>query len=818
MIATGTPTYIKISRINGSFALQVGDTVVVTQALNVPLAFGAGALFSLGAQVEGGTASNYLTGNIDEHRVTRGNGREGGVQTSAWPDNMAVPVQTWTQLAAKRSGDVVTLERDGVAIGSGTFAGALDFGAGDVLTLGAQLVGGEASQWFSGYVDEYRDTPGLARSAGLQTQPWTSVGGTVPGWSDNPALLMRYVYTHPWLGNIVPSAEEEARFIAAANACDIPTTYTVDGAPQASRALYKAGGVWRFDGGAPSNILNDLTQAMGGAWAFAGGELHLRPGVYMSPVLTLTDADLAVVQRNGATETQAPIEVLVHRPTADAVNTIKPVIYDADNEYKQMDLKEVTSAALVARDGATLSQSMQLMAVNYAPQAKHIAGIILRDGRDPLVVKAPFKMRAYPLEMFDTITLRLTELGIDGTFLVIGRSFVAGVVNLTLRETAAQITTLDADFTPEGYATNSNLPKPWDLPAIGALTVQSGDAYLLRAGDGTVRPAMWVTWPTVTTAAVLQGGTVEVDYRLATATKWTTLVAPGDSTEVLIGDITDGNHYAVRARLCSSIYKGDYSLMVSHTVVGKTTPPPAFDSFGVRLQPDGTRQFNFSYSVTATPPDWLGAEIRYLSGSFAAPVWDNMVPLQDGTSYYTHSPVEINAPQGGTYTFACKSLDTSGNESAYLLQTVALNRRRLGTPHGFFDEQAEGWVGSKTGCVAVLSSGGLVIEAIDATTWDTLPSTWDGWTHWNKAPATTIIYTGPVRDLGSVLTALLDADLLLDGNYLQEIKTSADNTTWTSWGSTSDAFTARYIQWRITVTATAVQPVPAVQKASYTIY
>jgi hypothetical protein len=50
-----------------------------------------------------------------------------------------------------------------------------------------------------------------------------------------------------------------------------------------------------------------------------------------------------------------------------------------------------------------------------------------------------------------------------------------------------------------------------------------------------------------------------------------------------------------------------------HFVVGKTEPPPAFDLFLVQAQPDGTRQYNYSYTTTEPPVDWLGAEIRYNS-------------------------------------------------------------------------------------------------------------------------------------------------------------------------------------------------------------
>ena len=46
-----------------------------------------------------------------------------------------------------------------------------------------------------------------------------------------------------------------------------------------------------------------------------------------------------------------------------------------------------------------------------------------------------------------------------------------------------------------------------------------------------------------------------------------------------------------------------------------------FDFFTVMAQPDGTRQYNFGYSpITNQPADWLGAQIRYTSGTSVTPI------------------------------------------------------------------------------------------------------------------------------------------------------------------------------------------------------
>jgi hypothetical protein len=58
-------------------------------------------------------------------------------------------------------------------------------------------------------------------------------------WSENPALMVRHVLTHPQFGKRTSmTAAEDARITAAANACDASTVYTVDGVAQTARALY----------------------------------------------------------------------------------------------------------------------------------------------------------------------------------------------------------------------------------------------------------------------------------------------------------------------------------------------------------------------------------------------------------------------------------------------------------------------------------------------------------------------------------------------------------------------------------------------------
>lgn len=517
-------------------------------------------------------------------------------------------------------------------------------------------------------------------------------------WSENPALMLRHVYLHPKFGKATAvTAAEDARIIAGANACDAATTYTVGGVTQASRALYKAALVLPF--GAPAkSAFDDLSQAMGGSWAFAGGELYLKAGVYTAPVLALNEADLAVIQRDGASETQKPIGISVHRERAQKFNSVKATIWDGGQDYKQTSLTPLTAAALVTRDGAELVQEVQFPGIGYAPQALHVAGIMMRDARDPLVVELPFKLRAYPLELFDTVSLTIARYGWSAKqFMVLGRSWQPdGSISLTLKETAAAITQMDASFSAQGFAANTNLPTPWQVATVGTLTISSGTAELIRQADGTVISRMRISWPQVTDKAVQQAGKIEVQYRRSDSTGvWASLVAEGDDTQVVTADVQDNVYYVIRARAKTTLAVGDWSVQTQHLVIGKTEPPANVAAFSIAGA-------TLSWSPVADV-DLAGYVLRFHYGANFD--WGSATPLHTGL--ITESPfVLVNQPGGGV-SIMVKAQDSSGNQSLATANIAAdLGDAPIANVVETVDFDALGYPGTITG--GVLSGGNLL--------------------------------------------------------------------------------------------------------------
>ena len=516
----------------------------------------------------------------------------------------------------------------------------------------------------------------------------------VTQFSENPALMMRYVLLHPQFGKRTSiTAAEDARIIAAANACSID--YSYDGSTVVP--TYRAGTVIPF-GQAARDALDDLSQAMGGQWAYASGEFFVRAGVYQAPVMALTDSDLAVVQRsNDGSTSQSQISISVHKARNDKVNTILPRIWDQAANYKETPIQQYRATALVAADGADLVEEVTMPAVFYGAQAHYIAGIILLDGRDPLTVTLPFKIKTYQLELFDTVTLTLARYGWTAKeFQILGRRLMPdGFIELTLKETAAAIYAHGAAFLPQGYASNSGLPRPWDIvpPTITGIT--SGEADLIVQSDGTVINGVRVTWAPIQDTSITSGGFVEVQYMRVSDGVWRSQTVPGGDTQVVLSGIDDGAAIIVRARSKNAVAVSDWGLQVGHIVIGKTEPPPDIQNLSI----SGAV---LTWSLPRRVPDLAGFVFRFHYGVNVD--WGSAAPLHDGI--VTENPWEPKTRPGGVVTIMGKAIDTTGNMSNATANIVM----NLGDPPVAniveqWDFEALGWpyaAGEQSGWTLVL--------------------------------------------------------------------------------------------------------------------
>ncbi|MGE8289880.1 MAG: lysozyme, partial [Stenotrophomonas sp.] len=111
--------------------------------------------------------------------------------------------------------------------------------------------------------------------------------------------------------------------------------------------------------------------------------------------------------------------------------------------------------------------------------------------------------------------------------------------------------------------------------------------------------------------------------------------------------------------------EGEAGVAVSKTyaTIGADVPPVLVDLFDVQQRSGGVRLYTWGWlQDTIQSADFAGVEIRYVAGTVAAPVWEDMTPV--GDSGFHTAAFEAVVPEAGEWTFACRSRNTSGELSA----------------------------------------------------------------------------------------------------------------------------------------------------------
>ena len=614
----------------------------------------------------------------------------------------------------------------------------------------------------------------------------------VTAWSENPSLCARDWALYSNGGGCASDEVDAASFNTAANACDVLHTYLDSKGGSSTVPLYRCAYVAKLDV-SPETHLAELVESMAGKWAWAGGKLRVRAGVYSTPVATLDESWLSEV---GSGRQIIP-ETGIH----DLVNSYRVTIADSSNKYSATQLPALAPAAYLSEDGYEMPAEIEMGAVSFAPQAQHIAGVFLRDQRDGLTFTLTCNMKAWRLEVFDVVSVSIARYGwVNKAFEVLGWSHAPSAgISLVLKETGASIFSPDSLFQVGDQIPNTSLPRPWDLPVITGLTASSGTSELMIGADGSVVTRVRIAFDPISNESVLNGGVIEVGW--TNGDVWEYQEFSGSSNVLWLTGLLDGSPYVITARCKNRVAAGRWCRQIGHTVVGKTERPPTVDSFTIETQPDGTRILRGGYTSETRPVDLAGYRIRYRQGSgpFA---WSEMVPFQTDTGFFTTLPIETNQLLAGAYTLAIVGVDTTGNESATPKMIVAtLPNPRLGNALQLYTYQELGWPGVLSNAVVDTDSGASCIRAVDQATWATLPSTWSAWTRWVWNPVTSWSFTTAAADFGSVVQTLPVVSVDGVGAFVVEEQHSNDGASWTAWASIAAPFNARYVKVRVSVSA-----------------
>jgi hypothetical protein len=234
-------------------------------------------------------------------------------------------------------------------------------------------------------------------------------------------------------------------------------------------------------------------------------------------------------------------------------------------------------------------------------------------------------------------------------------------VRLTLVDAQPGVWTADTGTIPafDSYISVQTPPSE-ARPGVPTISrVRSDETALLRLSDGTLQDRVFVEIAPPA-SSVVRVASYEVQIRQQGAAVW--IAAPrvlADAQAIFLSGVEGGTAYEIRVRAISEAsVAGEWSPVLLHTVVGKTTPPDTPAAFTGESRVDGVQ-----LSWAASPsPDVVGYTIKLgVSWQTATLVTERFA----GTSLFVG--LDATTPQ----TFLIRAVDAVGLESEPPLTVVA---------------------------------------------------------------------------------------------------------------------------------------------------
>lgn len=324
-------------------------------------------------------------------------------------------------------------------------------------------------------------------------------------------------------------------------------------------------------------------------------------------------------------------------------------------------------------------------------------------------------------------------------------------------------------------------------PAPSVTSIASDETVLIRASDGTLTSRILIGITVDLTTAEVPVDDFQVRYRPADTDQDFDYLGsvPGSAGSASVMPVDDGVTYDIEIR---SRFAGQPSAwtIISHTVIGKTTPPPDVEML--------YRQGDFiTWPYADAPLDHAGFLVRANFGT--ADSWGTGQILHQG--FLTTASLDISSWHS-TMTFMVKAVDTSGIE-AETAATLTINLGDLLVANNV-DTQSEapGFTGTITGGTV----GGGVLQA------DLLasPAFWpadgdpfwpaDGDPFWPTSTYDELTYTVRWSPASDVLNdGILRIDTTVTGTYVIEYREATSAPFWPAdgdpfWPADGDPFWA----------------------------
>ena len=407
---------------------------------------------------------------------------------------------------------------------------------------------------------------------------------TTTAWSDNPALCIRDYIMSDYGMRVTSDEIDSASFIAAANICDETVTaktgvtqkrYTLNGVVDTSKS--------------PREVLQDMLSTCAGMLIYSSGKYKLVAGAFSSPVQTITVDDL-----------RGDVQLSCANEKANLFNRVIGVFADADKLYSATEYPAIASSTFKTQDGnEELTAQLDLNFTTNVLEAERLAKINLLKSRQGIVVNISCKPTCLNITAGDVVALTISQLGWSGKyFRVMEWKLNEDIgVDLVLKEedsTAYDWSTSDAiDGAPN---TSLTLIQPQAAPTGLAATNQN-----ITFPDGTILPAVHVTWNAVSSAYVTG---YELQFKLSTDTVWQSIFT-SQTVYDYAGQQQVALQYNIRVRAIFSDKEGPFSSSINHVLSGDTTAPSAPTSLSAV---GSAKTIQLSWT-NPTASDWFYNEI-----------------------------------------------------------------------------------------------------------------------------------------------------------------------------------------------------------------
>jgi len=376
-------------------------------------------------------------------------------------------------------------------------------------------------------------------------------------WSDNPALCIRdYLTSSYGLAENVANVDD-ALVITAANICDQTNTL-------ASTTRYTCNGAF-VTSITPLDFLNDIITSFGGMLWYSQGKWRMKPAYFTSVQLALTDDDL-----------RSNIKISTRHSRRDNFNKVKGTFRGAESNWQVTDYPAITNTAfLLADNNQDSTIDFDLPFTDNSIEARRIALIALERNRQQITVNASFGMRAFKVQVGDTVSLTNARFGWTAkTFEVVSWNFgLRDELDLQIEITLREISSSVFDEISDGVVyenDNTNLLSPFDVPSVGV----SAEAVARVLSEKLVNQLE----VTITAGAAERIDLVEVQYKADADTIYNSM-GTGELGKFIVVDLARGI-YDIRARAINTFgIKGDFEYLPNFTVDALSAPPANVSNF-----------------------------------------------------------------------------------------------------------------------------------------------------------------------------------------------------------------------------------------------